>query len=156
MQIKLQRNCLVTDNRIVFKKKNKKSICKNRHTTINSEGDLKWKKKKSIDLVFSFSLRLINARKLFVWVCERIYWWWGSGWWWRGLQEGSMKVESLKMLTGCIKTMYVFSPISHPPPPPHAVAPLISMRKGGAYELRPHRKRNQTFLNAERLARKLA
>lgn len=80
----------------------------------------------------------------------------GVGDW--GLKEGSMKVGSLKMLTGCIKMNYVCVLLSFPPSTPlHAVAPLISMRKGGgAYELRPHRERNQTFLNAERLARKLA
>lgn len=37
--------------------------------------------------------------------------------------------------------------------PPRSMAPLISMRREevarGVYELRPHRERNQTFLNAE-------
>lgn len=62
-----------------------------------------------------------------------------------------MKEGSLKMLTGsCIKTNCVCFPLFTPP---RFVAPLISMRREevvrGVYELRPHRERNQTFLNAE-------
>ena len=40
--------------------------------------------------------------------------------------------------------------------PPACRGSTYQHEEGGAYELRPHRERNQTFLNAERLARKLA
>lgn len=66
-----------------------------------------------------------------------------------GAKLEGMIIKNVNWLKKNPMFFYFFYP---PPPLRHG----STYQHGGVYELRPHRERNQTFLNAERLARKLA